>query len=265
MTTSSTLAVALAVLCVVSLGVSATTLESSVRTDPDDVIDLDWDRLPIGEQAAVELKAEMNENEETASAETSENEEKAESREPVPVRKQRAGDSDEAANVRQPEPDDDREGSGGADGRDEREESAVEQGPGGTDPDRVPWYLLWLLVPLALAAVVHRYADRWGLGAGPPGDDADPPPWPPGEAMTAVDRAWLAMVRNLDVDRPWTRTPAEFADAAVEAGMDPEAVEAVTAAFEEVRYGGAPAATTHRKRARWGLRRLDVDPEGDSP
>ena len=52
-----------------------------------------------------------------------------------------------------------------------------------------------------------------------------------------VYRAWLEMTQLLDVASPGTHTPGEFADAAVELGVDREHVDPLTTLFEEVRYG----------------------------
>lgn len=57
------------------------------------------------------------------------------------------------------------------------------------------------------------------------------------------------MVRELDVERPWSLTPGECRRAAVEAGMDPEAVGTLTRAFREVRYGERPVTDERRERA----------------
>lgn len=53
----------------------------------------------------------------------------------------------------------------------------------------------------------------------------------------AVYRAWWEMTELLDMANPETSTPAEFADAAVEAGMNEEEVDRLTRLFEEARYG----------------------------
>lgn len=53
----------------------------------------------------------------------------------------------------------------------------------------------------------------------------------------AVYRAWLDMTNLLDLSDPDTSTPGEFADAAVEVGLDEDDVSDLTRLFEEVRYG----------------------------
>jgi len=72
-----------------------------------------------------------------------------------------------------------------------------------------------------------------------------------------VYRAWREMTEHLDVDRPETSTPAEFADAAVEAGMSGADVGELTRLFEEVRYGGATPTEDRERRAVAALRRIE--------
>lgn len=96
--------------------------------------------------------------------------------------------------------------------------------------------------PLAdVGAAAGRAADRIE-------GDADP--------TNEVYRAWRAMVRHLDVENPDATTAAEFADAAVAAGMDPDDVATLTDLFDDVRYGGYdPAARADRAVA--ALRRIE--------
>ena len=259
MTRRSTIATAMAVLCVVAVGVSATTLDSAVRTNPDEVIDLDWDRLPIGEAAAAELKTEMRENEGSVVTETA-----GTTGEPEVQQRQRAGSGDRtiqrSGGLVDPE-----QSTARQRGRTQPPEE-VEQSTGTGVPDRPPWDLLRLAAAIALLAALiaigYRYRDRFGSGAASTESGDAPPPWPPDGPTTEVDRAWLAMVGRLDLDRPWTRTPAEVAEAAVEAGLDPETVEQVTAAFEDVRYGGSPVTSARSERARGWRRRFDPGAEG---
>ena len=53
----------------------------------------------------------------------------------------------------------------------------------------------------------------------------------------AVYRAWWEMTRLLDVENPDSATPREFAEAAIDLGMDEDDVSELTELFEEVRYG----------------------------
>ncbi|WP_435335154.1 DUF4129 domain-containing protein [Haloarchaeobius sp. TZWWS8] len=80
-------------------------------------------------------------------------------------------------------------------------------------------------------------------------------------ASTDVDnevyRAWREMTSHLDVADPSTSTPAEFASAAVDAGMDETHVTELTDLFERVRYGGAPVTAEREARATAALRAIE--------
>jgi len=72
-----------------------------------------------------------------------------------------------------------------------------------------------------------------------------------------VYRTWREMTELLDVDDPDTSTPGEFADAAVEAGLDCEDVDELTRLFEDVRYGAERASDDHERRAVAVFRRIE--------
>nr|WP_303647825.1 DUF4129 domain-containing protein [Haloarchaeobius amylolyticus] len=82
------------------------------------------------------------------------------------------------------------------------------------------------------------------------------------EDTTAVDnevyRAWREMTTHLDVPDPQSSTPAEFAEAAVAAGMTREQVDELTALFEEVRYGGEAPTSDRETRAIDALRAIEA-------
>jgi hypothetical protein len=77
------------------------------------------------------------------------------------------------------------------------------------------------------------------------------------DATNEVYRAWGEMVGLLAVADPETTTPAEFADAAVAAGMDRDDVTLLTRLFEEVRYGGRDP-DVREGRALDALRRIEA-------
>ena len=85
------------------------------------------------------------------------------------------------------------------------------------------------------------------------------------DVANEVFRAWREMTTHLDVDDPETATPAEFADAAVDAGMTRADVAELTEVFEVVRYGGREPTADRVDRAVGALRRIesayaDADP-----
>jgi len=106
---------------------------------------------------------------------------------------------------------------------------------------------------LALLAAAYGSVAPESLDVG----RAEPEPWDDLDPENEVEHAWVTMVRALGIARPWTKTPGECAQAAVAAGMDREAVEAITRAYEAVRYGDEPVTERHVRQARRGLRRLD--------
>ncbi|SFR36393.1 MULTISPECIES: DUF4129 domain-containing protein [Halorubrum] len=84
------------------------------------------------------------------------------------------------------------------------------------------------------------------------------------EADNEVYRAWRDMTDALDVDRPASSTPAEFATAAVDAGVDEAPVTALTEVFERVRYGGEDATDDRERRAVEALREIEERHGGES-
>ncbi|KAB1197145.1 MULTISPECIES: DUF4129 domain-containing protein [Haloferax] len=72
-----------------------------------------------------------------------------------------------------------------------------------------------------------------------------------------VFRAWAEMTALLDVPNRQSATPAEFAAAAVDAGMARDDVTELTDLFEVVRYGGAEATAERERRAVDALRNIE--------
>lgn len=72
-----------------------------------------------------------------------------------------------------------------------------------------------------------------------------------------IYRAWDRFATLLSVPEPASRTPSEFADAAVEAGMDPDRVAEITDLFEAVRYGTADPTAERERRAVDALRAIE--------
>lgn len=251
MNRQSYLIVVLALCCIGAAGISATTLESSLSTDPDDVVDLDYKYLPFGQDTAATLQKEGEGNQQGGtSATTTDDRGDPEHSEP--------GDTGETSETGG----EGRTSSGGGSG------SGLGFGEGAAQSllDFLV-KLLPLLVLLVALALIYRYRDRllalvlavggWLADRTPTDTASRASPWPSGQPANDVHRAWLTMVRQANPERPWSRTPSECARTAVEGGMDSETVETVTTLFEEVRYGDEPVTDERREQAREGLRRLD--------
>lgn len=265
------LAAALALCCVAGVGMASSSLDDAVTTDPDDVIDLDYSELPIGQEDAQRVKERIQGTETTV--------------EP---------DAEVSGEMTAPsEGSNDAAGAGGDAGDTPATtvtQRAVQRGLAPTETQAAgpapvkrqnffEWVLSllsWLvsllvrLVPLAalVAALALAYASRdrlldWlgvdvaGSGAADAADDPDRSLDP--DPQDEVERAWYEMVTALDVDERWSKTPREYAEEAVARGRDADAVSRVTEVFEEVRYGGQPVTDERERRARDGLERLQTE------
>jgi len=263
MNSDSYVSVAIAALCIIALGVSATTLESSLSTDPDDVIDLDWENLPISQDEAADVQREMQSEQSSdgnggGSSDSDGGESsKGTSTETTQVQKQQEQQEQQKQRDQQSDPQ-------------EQDPDGDSFMPGQTTIwdillDLLPWLvaLAWLA---AVCGTLYHYRKQvlaLALAMLPRGsedgetDDGDD--WAAVEPANEVDRLWLRMVRGLDVDDPETTTPTEFAREAVRDGMDSDGVRALTGVFEEVRYGDTGVTEDRKRRARAGYRKLGLD------
>jgi hypothetical protein len=78
-----------------------------------------------------------------------------------------------------------------------------------------------------------------------------------------VYRTWHELTGLLDVGSPTTSTPGEIADAAIEAGLGRQDIEALTRLFEDVRYGDARPTEDREQRAIAIFRRIEQQHAGD--
>ncbi|MFB6266291.1 MAG: DUF4129 domain-containing protein, partial [Halodesulfurarchaeum sp.] len=155
---------------------------------------------------------------------------------------------------------------------------------GGTVPSTNPTFLLVLgLLALVVLVVLLRSTGDDVL-AEPPEEAAPDTPATLAEVGAAagraaeriegratveneVYRAWVEMTGHLDVSHPENLTPGEFAEAARDAGMDPDLVDDLTDLFREVRYGGAEPTGDREEHALEILRAIEstyVENTGES-
>jgi len=261
--------VLIAVLAVAALGVTASSLETTLTTDPDEEINPDWDRLPIGVDDAAAIKAEMGDGggaDEAAPRIGATDDTVGDSDEPPePVGDEVEPDASSAVDESAESTGGDGGGSGDAGGV--SFESATAPAPGEASLlDRL-LVLLRSLLPvaalLALAAVAYRYREAIRSVSRSEADDATTettpgPAWPGTTPSNVVDRAWLTAVRRVDPEQPETTTTAECRALAREqrGDIDGDAVDAIATAFERVHYAGRPVSE-EEGRAREALRRLD--------
>ncbi|WP_152422731.1 DUF4129 domain-containing protein [Natrialba taiwanensis] len=83
--------------------------------------------------------------------------------------------------------------------------------------------------------------------------------WPPTAPENSVAEAWLEMVKKIDVSNPHSRTTEEWADAALAAGYNEEAVKSLTKLFRETQYGGVTVTTDRERKAKREFERLEGD------
>jgi hypothetical protein len=83
-------------------------------------------------------------------------------------------------------------------------------------------------------------------------------------AENDVLRAYRELEAVVPVSRSATATPGEFAAAATDAGVDPDAVRELTALFETVRYGDREPTAAMAERAVAALERIESDAAADS-
>ena len=248
MTADRLLPVLVGVCCIVALGVSATTLESSLSTSPDDVIDIDYDELPIGQESLSDAKEQANQK----------------------------GKPDTKGDPREVESQSDSEQAS-----DPSQSQSQGQGPGEGMGYGVPSLLDRLLgllysllayaavtLAIGLAAVAgYRYRDRIRdhlVGLWPESGRAGESLWvrdeDPGYALEAtnpVHEAWLQLLDRAGIADPHARSPRESARQAIENGLPREPVERITREFEAVRYGAAEPTPDRVDRVESELERID--------
>ncbi|KTG09469.1 hypothetical protein AUR64_16980 [Haloprofundus marisrubri] len=253
------LAIAVAACCLFSLGTAAGTLDSSVQTDPDDVIDIDSSMLPVGADQLDELKQTLTD----PSAGGGEGETKQQQQKKVQTQKQQQREQSV----------------------DQREEQLVNSdfSPDESGDQVPPEESLWekllafleSLLPFAAIAglllVAWTYRDRLSaaLRRWLPGDDdgtataaepvGDPNP------QDEISAAWCEMLAAVGLERETKLTPRERGEKVVEQGEkgDSDAVWGLTSLYESVRYGGDEVTEERRECARNYLRRFRGNSGGD--
>lgn len=304
---------AIALLCIAAVGVSATTLESTVSTDPDDAISFEYDRVPLGSDLVRSIDDELDVRRADERSRETDPEDVPEdvsaedvpenvSAEDVPENATSGDLPDDAAaglpagapgpgaaggdSPEPPERIDERAAGGKAGPEESSGDDARDSGDGTVSLPAVDGPVgstsggLLVGALVGSGAVAYRYRSRLNspfsgddtagavpeTGAGTDTADASDrrgagAGWPPRAGGDEIQRAWIQLVRDLDVSRPSATTPAEFRAAAIEAGHDPEVVETITRAFREVRYGQGTVDKRRRERVRRWLERTEEGAE----
>ncbi|MBX0325402.1 DUF4129 domain-containing protein [Halomicroarcula sp. F13] len=260
MDTERLVSVGVASVVVVAIGLSAATLGSSMSTDPSDAIDPDYDMLPVGDDRAGEIEdAAQNLHDRYTGnpAPTGERSENA-NRDPDGSDRQSASESSSANS----------ESNAGSGGENNQQQAPSEGEGTGVVPSEsnLQALLVALLSLVALAALVgiaYRYREEiisllgMIVGAEAPPDEGNETLRPAPE--NEVQRAWVALLRRAGIVRQRTKTPRDCARAAVETGLDADAVHQLRRTFEDVEYGGAPPSGERERIARESLETLGDD------
>lgn len=91
--------------------------------------------------------------------------------------------------------------------------------------------------------------------------DSRSEPSEPVDLTNEVYRAWWEMARQTDLSPTASRSPREFATAAVDGGMNPDAVAELTHLFNATRYGGMSVTSDAERQATAALDRIHSQPD----
>ena len=228
---------------VLAIGFSASALESSMTTEPEDAIDLDNEGFPLGAERGEQIQSATQRlhDQYTAPPETG-----ATSQQPEMAA------SDSGVNAAVP--------SGG-----EASDSGGSQGTGTTPTDPgidVVSLLVAALLWIASAVVVYRYRRRLdpllaALSGAYVDVDDEGDHGPVAMPDNDVQRAWAELLSRAGIDQPQRYTPRICARYAIERGYDTDTVEGLRRLFEDVQYGAVSSLENHEQRAREILERLD--------
>ena len=241
-------------LCIAAVGMSATTLESSVSSTPDDV--LSHDQVPISQEDARQFKKEFQSDGTGAAAGSGDQQRQVHKKKQKQAQAQKQKQQQQQSQAQQQ--------------KQKQQQKQAKTGPTVEKQSLLEKLLAFLkkwgpllLVLALLSGLAYRYRERIAalLAALSPsgrngGDGGPGRPWADADPGDEVQRSWLSLARRTHVDRPRATTTEEYADAAVEQGMDPDAVETITREFEAVRYRGADVTDDREHRAREGRENL---------
>ncbi|SFR33154.1 DUF4129 domain-containing protein [Halogeometricum limi] len=249
--------------CIAAVGVASTTLESTFETTPDEAVDLDYDVVPISPDTAGKLDRAMNPG--SGAERSASGGGEAESR--------AAPDSGTSDRQRSNAAESDVEDRRAEQSNDDRPSSASQSAnsESGTTAEQslldrlldllatVLPYLVLFGVLAGVSGVLVRYRDRIAERLRTQTSERTARTTPRElDPDNVVERAWVSVLTAANVDDPARRTPAECADAAVASGLDPDGVERIRRAFEEVRYGDHEVTEARREQVERDLSRLNL-------
>lgn len=115
------------------------------------------------------------------------------------------------------------------------------------------YHILGAVGALVLAGAGYLvYKRRFAGGAGPGSPEISYDV----DTSNDVYESWWEMVELTEVDDPTTKTPQEFAEAAIDEGYEPDSVSEITQLFEKTLYGGEEVTREEERRAREAIERI---------
>ena len=258
--------------CILVLGAAGGAMDGAIETDPDDVLSTDLLSLPYEDTAATA-------GEDLRSALEDGLQSEADEQEPSPEPEPADGEPDQEAGSQDAEPSEDQDPGGPSESEQSDGGASAggqpDQPPEEEEPSLLERLLEWLqamlaavlsILPLLLVLlglgvlVAHRgLLGRWFGGAGgEPATATDGHTIPPITPTNPLEQAWVDMLAavDLDIDHDRSLTTREWAEAAVAAGADRDAVERLTRQFEEVRFRGREPTEAEIEQATTDLRRI---------
>ncbi|MFC6733592.1 MULTISPECIES: DUF4129 domain-containing protein [unclassified Haladaptatus] len=236
MDTDRILSAVVAVLCILSVGFASTTLDDTIETKPEDVIDIDYDKLPINPQEAEEFKGD---NVQTADPDST----------ATP-----AEESEKKTAEAQPQP------GNGDDQQNKPSDETVEAQNSGSRPKILEESLLdkllallmsilpFILIGAVLAVVVKK---RKTIAAWLETADRDSTTETTATVVARPDNevyeAWHEVASVIPYERRKAMTPDEVAAAVRgQVELDDDALMELTQTFKRIRYGGAQLTDVDR-------------------
>src|SRR6056297_326462 len=198
MNTERLLSAGMAVVVIAALGFSASTLATSMSTDPADAVDVQWDTLPLGEGSQGDIEAAAENVDETYRQSGDGDAESQGGSGDAQQQESQVGDGGSQDQQAGDEPGDGEPQGESGDGGDAQAGSADQQGGqsdslngNGLVRGGPPLsLLLWLALLLALIILAYRYRDR--LRQLVSSDDEGPGAEPMAPApQNEVERAWV--------------------------------------------------------------------------
>lgn len=255
----------IATIIIVAVGLSSSTLTASLSTDPADAVDVEEDGLPLGDDMQNDIRAVAQgvHDRYTGNTPSESGSESDDSGASARQAEQVAGAAGQSDQVDQADGQSGQRGESGQSG-DSGQAAGGDDTKAGQEIGDSGWPRALLLVIGVLAAVVilaYRYrrrirrvllSVRVNRARPDPATDAMQP-----VPENQIEHAWVTLLRHAGIQRTRTRTPADCAQLAVEAGHDPVVVNQLRRAFEDVRYGAAPPTAQQQRLARKTLDQLD--------